>query len=63
MYEFLPLLLDDSVDPYSGYNPHLPSGVSHLFSAAAFRYPHTWIPPGLFLRFGNAENTQVFLIN
>uniref|UniRef100_A0A915J7Z2 NAD(P)H oxidase (H2O2-forming) n=1 Tax=Romanomermis culicivorax TaxID=13658 RepID=A0A915J7Z2_ROMCU len=55
MYEFLPVLIDEPVAPYKGHNPHLPPGVSHLFAAAAFRYPHTWIPPGLFLRNGKCR--------
>lgn len=39
MYEFLPAMLnvDDPIGPYEGYHPDLPSGISHLFSAAAFR--------------------------
>lgn len=56
MYEFLPTLLSSSIEPYVAYNPHLPPGISHLFSAAAFRYPHTWIPPGLFLRLVGVTN-------
>ena len=45
---------------YDGYQPDLPSGVSHVFSAAAFRFPHTLVPPGILLRYpsANGENSS-----
>ncbi len=51
-YEFLPALLNEEepLEPYEAYRPDLPSGVSHLFAAAAFRFPHSLIPSGMFLR-------------
>jgi dual oxidase len=53
LYEFLPALLGVSLEkiaPYSGYNPHVPPGISHSFATTAFRFPHTLVPPALFLR-------------
>ncbi|KRX26639.1 Dual oxidase 1 [Trichinella nelsoni] len=55
MYEFLPALLDEPTKPYEKYNPHLPPGISHEFAVAAFRYPHTMVPAGTFLRNGQCQ--------
>ncbi|VDP48191.1 unnamed protein product [Soboliphyme baturini] len=55
MYEFLPALLDEPTASYAGYNPHLPPGISNEFAAAAFRYPHTMVPSGTFLRDGKCH--------
>lgn len=41
---------DDLIRPYSGYKPDLHPGISHVFQSAAFRFGHTMIPPGLYLR-------------
>jgi len=40
----------DLVTAYSGYKPDLHPGISHVFQSAAFRFGHTMIPPGLYLR-------------
>lgn len=40
----------DLIRPYSGYKPDLHPGISHVFQSAAFRFGHTMIPPGLYLR-------------
>lgn len=40
----------DLIRPYSGYKPDLHPGISHVFQSAAFRFGHTLIPPGLYLR-------------
>lgn len=55
LYEYLPTLLDanspeDKIAPYTGYKPDLHPGISHVFQSAAFRFGHTMIPPGLYLR-------------
>uniref|UniRef100_A0A5S6QR67 NAD(P)H oxidase (H2O2-forming) n=1 Tax=Trichuris muris TaxID=70415 RepID=A0A5S6QR67_TRIMR len=55
MYEFLPALLDEPTKPYDKYNPKLPPGISPEFAAAAFRYPHTMVPSGTFLRNGQCQ--------
>jgi dual oxidase len=53
LYEFLPALLGiskEEMPAYGGYNPHVPPGISHSFATTAFRFPHTLVPPALFLR-------------
>lgn len=49
-YEYLPVFLGISLPPYKGYNPDVHPGVSHMFQAAAFRFGHTLIPPGIYRR-------------
>lgn len=50
VYEYLPALLETNVSPYKGYNPDMHPGVSHIFQAAAFRFGHSLIPPGIYMR-------------
>lgn len=51
MYEYLPALLETIAIPtYKGYNPDVHPGISHMFQAAAFRFGHTQIPPGIYMR-------------
>ncbi|PAV57045.1 hypothetical protein WR25_26113 [Diploscapter pachys] len=52
LYDFLPALLGEGVTipPYNKYMPHVPPGISHSFSAAAFRFPHSIVPPAMLLR-------------
>lgn len=40
----------DLIKPYAGYKPDLHPGISHAFQSSAFRFGHTMIPPGLYLR-------------
>lgn len=42
----------DGLPSISGYNPDMYPGVSSEFHAAAFRFGHTQIPPGFYLRDG-----------
>ncbi|KAG1681999.1 Dual oxidase [Nymphon striatum] len=49
-YEFIPALLQEDLDTYTGYKPEVHPGVSHVFQSAAFRFSHTLIPPGLYMR-------------
>ena len=55
MYEYLPALLGESVEPYQGYRAEIHPGISHLFQSAAFRFGHTMIPPGLSRRDGQCR--------
>ncbi|VDK64392.1 unnamed protein product [Gongylonema pulchrum] len=52
LYDFLPVILadDNAVPPYEKYKPHVPPGISHAFATAAFRFPHTIVPPALLFR-------------
>lgn len=55
MYEYLPALLNEDIEPYTGYKPDVHPGVSHVFQSAAFRFGHTMIPPGLYRRNAQCE--------
>ena len=54
-YEYLPAFLDKEIPPYDGYKADTHPGVSHMFQAAAFRFGHSLIPPGLFRRDGQCN--------
>ncbi|EGT51247.1 hypothetical protein CAEBREN_24129 [Caenorhabditis brenneri] len=51
-YDFVPALLGEDVrlSNYTKYMPHVPPGISHAFGAAAFRFPHSIVPPAMLLR-------------
>lgn len=53
MYEYLPALLTTHMPPFTGHKPDVHPGISQMFQAAAFRFGHTLIPPGIYVR--NAE--------
>ncbi|PIO55132.1 hypothetical protein TELCIR_23485, partial [Teladorsagia circumcincta] len=40
-YDFLPVLINEDVEPYKQYMPHVPPGISHSFASVASRYVHT----------------------
>ncbi|GAV07211.1 hypothetical protein RvY_17080-2 [Ramazzottius varieornatus] len=50
LYEYLPAFLDIQVAPYNGYQADIHPGISDVFQAAAFRFGHTQIPAGIFVR-------------
>uniref|UniRef100_A0A1I8ARM6 NAD(P)H oxidase (H2O2-forming) n=1 Tax=Steinernema glaseri TaxID=37863 RepID=A0A1I8ARM6_9BILA len=52
LYDFVPAIMavEDAIPPYKGYSPHVPPGISHSFATAAFRFPHSIVPPGMLLR-------------
>ncbi|XP_077298120.1 dual oxidase [Arctopsyche grandis] len=55
MYEYLPAFLGIEVPEYDGYASDVHPGVSHIFAAAAFRFGHTLIPPGIYRRDGKCH--------
>jgi hypothetical protein len=54
-YEFLPAFLGEELSEYDGYKPDVHPGISHAFQAAAFRFGHTMVPPGLYRRDGQCN--------
>lgn len=48
MYEYLPAFLGSEMPPYTGYKQDIHPGIGHIFQAAAFRFGHTMIPPGIY---------------
>ncbi|KAK6618258.1 hypothetical protein RUM44_002709 [Polyplax serrata] len=54
-YEYLPALIEEDLPPYKGYKPDVHPGITHVFQAAAFRFGHTMIPPGIYRRNGKCQ--------
>lgn len=60
VYEWLPLLLNESLPAYSGYKSDIYPDVTAVFDAAAIRYIFTLIPAGIqqsFFRNSRCEST------
>lgn len=56
VYEYLPAFLGGvELDPYTGYKGDVHPGISHMFQAAAFRFGHSLIPPGIMRRDGKCN--------
>lgn len=55
MYEYLPAFLGRKLPEYTGYRQEVHPGVTHVFQAAAFRFGHSLIPPGLYRRDGKCN--------
>lgn len=55
LYEYLPAFLGSELSPYSGYKKDTHPGVGHIFQAAAFRFGHSLIPPGIYRRDGKCN--------
>lgn len=58
MYEYLPAFLDAEIPAYTGYAQDTHPGVGHMFQAAAFRFGHSLIPPGIYRRDGQCNYRQ-----
>lgn len=62
MYEYLPAFLGiDRLPAYEGYRSDVHPGISHMFQAAAFRFGHTLIPPGIFRRDAQCNYRQTMM--
>ncbi|PNF15893.1 Dual oxidase 2 [Cryptotermes secundus] len=48
--EWLPEWLGRKLDTYKGYDPSTDPQIDQFFQAAAFRFGHTLVPPGVYLR-------------
>ncbi|CAL4074334.1 unnamed protein product [Meganyctiphanes norvegica] len=50
MYEFVPAFVGREVPKFDKYRADIHPGISHVFHAAAFRFGHSMVPPGIYLR-------------
>ncbi|XP_029667919.1 dual oxidase 2-like, partial [Formica exsecta] len=48
--EWLPSWLGNRLPAYKGYNPNIDPQIEQFFQSAAFRFGHTLVPPGVYLR-------------
>lgn len=56
VYEYLPAFLGGAfLETYEGYKADVHPGISHMFQAAAFRFGHSLIPPGIMRRDGKCN--------
>ncbi|XP_050407076.1 dual oxidase 2 [Patella vulgata] len=55
LYDWLPLLLNEPIQPYTGYKPSVESEVTDLFDAAAIHYIFTLIPSAIHQRTKKCE--------
>ncbi|CAM9805533.1 unnamed protein product [Lampetra fluviatilis] len=50
LYEWLPAMLGKNTAEYKGYKPQVNPSISVEFQAAAMRFGHTMVPPGVYKR-------------
>ncbi|XP_026827307.1 dual oxidase 2 isoform X2 [Ooceraea biroi] len=57
--EWLPSWLGSNLSAYNGYNPNIDPQIDQFFQSAAFRFGHTLVPPGVYLRDHGRNNCSL----
>lgn len=59
VYQWLPEWLGESLRSYQKYDPSVDPQIDQFFQAAAFRFGHTLVPPGVYLRDYGSSNCSI----